>query len=380
MKTKKGISLVTLAITIIVTVIFAGIIIASTDNVLTEAERDNFVIELSTIEDKVKEYHLLMGVLPVKLGTTYTANEIKAKLAVSSQQALLANEITVNNDTNNTFMVIDIDLLGIQTDERGTTQQDTDVFIVASNTLNVYYLKGFEYEDVVRFSQVTLVSQNDIETDTEYVDSEVELDTQLSLVKNINVWTNEISITIKNNLQENETLQYSVSGAVEKAVPNNNIIILNSANLTDTEKAALATNKLVTVNRLVNDSVTETKTIAIDNLDLTSPVLGTMEMTNTSSEQYNLVKLNSSDEGGSEIKCLYYDYATMLVNSIETSYYTNRSDVSANELMSFGKITNDGTIKLDKNIKSIVAVAVDNAGNASSITTYTLEDTYLKSE
>ena len=82
----------------------------------------------------------------------------------------------------------------------------------------------------------------------------------------------------------------------------------------------------------------------------------------------------------SGIKALYYDYETIYENGESKAYYTNRSEVTASDLMSFGKIANIGVIKLSKNIKSIVVVAVDNAGNTSEIITYTIDDEYLISE
>ncbi|MBQ8042653.1 MAG: hypothetical protein IJ272_00690 [Clostridia bacterium] len=376
MKTKRGIALVALAISIVVMLLIAGIAIVQINNVIFETEKEQFIVELSTIKEKIKERYLLAGSLPVKVSVEYTADELKAQLTDTSHQALLESEITANKDTNNTFLVVDLEKMEIDTDQRGKSQQDIDVFIVASNTLNVYYLKGVEIEGIMRFSLATLVSQDEIEGDTEQQGTAVSLDNDLAITKNTNVWTNEICITVKNALQTGEALQYFIGIAEAKAVENNTIVV-NSDNMTEAEKTSFATNKYVTINRLLNGSITETKEVVIDNLDITPPTLGTMEMTDTSNESYNIIKINSTDEGGSGIKCLYYDYVTMLVSGDSTSYYSDRSEVNVNELLGFGKITNDGTITLDKNIKSFIAVVVDNAGNTSDITTFIIEDTYL---
>ena len=94
----------------------------------------------------------------------------------------------------------------------------------------------------------------------------------------------------------------------------------------------------------------------------------------------NTIKINVTDQGESDIKCIYYDYNTVMLNDKEVKYYIDRSEVNAKDLVGFGKCTKDGSISLDKNIKSIVAIAVDNAGNVSEIITYIIEDEYLVSK
>lgn len=380
MKTKQGISLMVLVITIVVSIIIAGLVIVQTENVIFEAEKDQFVTEISTIKDKVKEYYLLTGALPVKPNVSYTGEELKEKIIDDTYKYLLENEIEQNKDINNTFLVVDLNMLQVQTDERGIIKDDTDIYIVATNTLNVYYLKGFEYDDTVRFSTVYLAPQNEVAAEIEQEVPPTELNNDLDVVKNTTVWTNEIILTIKNNLKNQETLQYSIGGADLKIVDGTGKIVINSSSMTEAEITAFTNNKYVVINRLINGSVTETKQIDISNLDIITPSLGEMEIIDTTNENYNIIKINSADEGGSGIKCIYYDYNTMLVDDMATLYYSNSGEFTAKALIGFGKITNDGTMKLEKHIKSIVAIAVDNAGNVSDINTYTIEDKYLVSK
>jgi len=379
-KRKNGMSMLTIAITITVLVIIAGIFIAQIDNVIKDAEKSEFTTELSTIKSKVKEHYLLSGSLPVKPGVEYTLTELKSMLANQSEQALLENEITENDDTHNSFLVIDLDALEVQTNNRGQSIDNADIFVVATNTLNVYYLKGTTIDNTMRFSLVTLVESNEIEGDEPIGDTEVSLQNELVVTKNTNLWTNELKVTVTNVLSAEETLKYFIDPGDIKEFPANNTLVLNASELTNEEKDEFNENKQITIQKELNGVVTQTKQIEISNLDMTSPSLGEMEMVDGSSEDFNVIKINSSDLGGSGIKCIYYDYNTVLLNNVITSYYLDRSDVNASELISFVKITNDSNIKLDKNIKSIVAMAVDNAGNVSAITTYTLEDEYLTSK
>lgn len=371
MKSKKGVSLVVLIITLIVMVIIVTVTISGIENVLKEAQKSEFVTELETIKDKAEEWYFLTGTLPIETGTEYTASQLKAKVLDSQSKTLLTNEISKNGDLNNNFFVVDLALMDIQTNERGKKQNQTDIFVIAENTLNIYYLGGAEIYKIVRFSVVDLVDENNIK-EPNIADTAVNLNDTLNIAKSSNVWSNSLTLTIKNSLNSGETLTYSIGTLTAKQVNEKQEIYLNNVNLNSDEQQALNTNKYITVNRLKNGTVIESKRVNVTNLDMDVPNLGGMDIVNTSNASYNTVKINSTDVGNSGVKAIYYDYETKLVNGVAQSYYTDRNNVTEVDLINFGKITNDGTIKLAKDIKSIVAVAVDNAGNVSLINTYTI--------
>lgn len=379
MKTKSGISLMILAIGIMVMVTLTGIIVVQIDNAIFQTTKTKFVTEISSIEDRIEENYLLAGVLPVVPGTGYTADEIIAKHTDVTYKNLLRNEIVANGDINNTFLVVDIEKLGADITPRAQ-DEDTNIYVVATNTLNVYYLQGEEIEDEIRFSLVFLVDENEIENKEKHPATQVSLPNGLNIAKNKNVWTNDIQLTVKSDLQPDETLQYSISNKGAKQVEQDKIININLNTMTTEEIAAFKTNKYVTINKLLNGQIIDTKQVILDNLDITKPSLGSIKMIDTSSSEYNIVKIESTDDGGSGIKCIYYDYSTVLLKSVITLYYTDRNAVGVKELIGVGKITNDGMITLDKHIRSIVAIAVDNAGNASNVKTYTIADKYLISK
>lgn len=380
MKTKTGISLVVLVITIIIMTILVGITVSGIDNALSEATEDEFVVELSTIKDKIKEYYIFTGALPVKPGVEYTVDEVGAKHTNGGIRLAFLKEVETNNDTDNKFLIIDLDLLGLEPNQRGKSSHDLDMFLVATNTLNVYYLGGALIKDEMRFSLITLVDNNVVVNDVDSEDNQIQLNSTLSVRKDTNTWTNEVKIIIDNYLNEGETLQYSINGETLKAVPSNNIITINSNNITVQEMDSFSVNKNVIINRLKNGSLIESKSIGMENLDIVSPELGRMDMVDVSNNNFNKVSINTADAGGSEIKRIYYDYVSKMTNGTETTYYSNRSQITAEQLVEFGKTTSDGTIELDKNIKSIIAVAEDNAGNKSETSIYVIEDEYLVSK
>jgi len=378
MKTKRGISLVVLVITIIVTVIVTTLTILQIDNVMGEINRDDFIVEVTTIEDKIKEYYLLTGSLPVIESNQYTADELKEKLAEGTK-SLLYNEIVANEDVANTFYEIDISKLGIEITERGLKKDATDIYVVATNSLNVYYLKGCDIEGTMYFSTGLLVTENKIEDDEEITYDAVTLTDDLNLIKNTNVWTNEIVITINSNISYNQQLQYSIAGMASKEVVGK-IITINENSMTADEKTAFSTNKVVTVNKLENDTVITSEQISISNLDIEAPTIGNIESIDTTETGYNVLNVVRADTGGSGIKAIYYDYNQILKDGTVSKYYTDRTTVTPKDLLEFGKIATTGSIKLTKNVKSIVALVIDNAANISDIVTYTIEDEYVESE
>lgn len=381
MEIKRGISLVILAITIVVMVILTGIIIAGINNAIFDVQRNDFIVELQTIENTIKEYNMLIGKLPVKQDVEYTYAQIAGKIIDAHDKDLLEVEVAINGDKESMFYVVDVDLLKIETRERGKLKDDTDVFVVAADTLTVYYLGGFEIDGTNTFSLATLTIKNDIGDFPQYEEQEAEIKEQLVLTKNTNAWTNEIKITVKNKLKDNETLEYSIAGLDAKSLGTSNVITINAANMTDDEKEAFKTNKKVAVGRLLDGSVKEKQVISVENLDVISPQLGDLEMLEADSTEYNKIKINYEDDGGSGIKCLYYDYYTKMVTlsseNVVESYYTDVINMGEKELITYGRATNDGVVTLDKNIHSISVIAVDNANNVSGVKTYTITEEYV---
>lgn len=372
MKIKNGISLIVLAITIIIMVILTGVIIVSIQNVIRETEKNEFVIELQTIEDKVQEYYLLVGSLPAKYGTNYNMNNLIYLLLGTDKQSSLRNEINLNKDNNNDFLVIDMTLLELQTSERGKAVNSTDIFVVATNSLNVYYLDGIKVDDIYRFSTVTLIEQNEVEDKNLQDATNVTLNNELNIIKNTNEWTNEIVLEIVNALSDEDTIEYSIANSTAKVVGEDKKIIINAVTMTNAEKNAFESEKMVVITKLNSGNVVETKEVSLDNLDILPPTLGTLQIIDDTTSYSNVVKINYADDGGSELKAIYYDYSTKLVDDVEVKYYLDGNDVTPQGLMAFGKTSKDGNIILPKDIKSIVAVAVDVAGNVTGIKTYTI--------
>ena len=116
--------------------IIGSIIIVQTQSFLQTAERNDFVTELTTLEDKAKEYYMLTGKMPVKDGEEYTLEQIKSKLSNDDQKNALQNEVVQNKDAGKKFYVIDVNMLSIDTLNKGIGKEETDIYIIAQDTFN----------------------------------------------------------------------------------------------------------------------------------------------------------------------------------------------------------------------------------------------------
>lgn len=149
-------------------------------------------------------------------------------------------------------------------------------------------------------------------------------------------------------------------------ITDNKITLLN-ADITGADLTAFNANKKIIIQKILNSEVKQSLTISIENLDITPPSLASTSEVE-SYDNFNTIKLTGlSDTGGSGLKELRYEYATKLEGEDEVPYYTSmQEEINQEYLLNLGKKTDIGLIKLPKDVKSIVVIAVDNAGNAST--------------
>ena len=136
---KRGITVSILAITIALMFIIITTATVVGTRAIQTATYEEFLSKIQRVSNDVNEYIIKNKQIP-------TTNEIVAKEGLP---AGLVAKINENNDTTNNLFVIDMTKLRTESVNIGVgTIQDMDVFIVAENTNNVYYLKGIKYKGV----------------------------------------------------------------------------------------------------------------------------------------------------------------------------------------------------------------------------------------
>lgn len=141
---KRGITISILAVAIAIMLIIVSISTVAGIGTIRTAAYDEFLSKLTRVANDVNFYAKKNGELPI-------TNEIIAKTGLPNE----LNELIVNNgDDNNELYVIDMKKLNTETVNIGYgTVDNMDVFLVAKNTNNIYYLKGYKYKGVTYYGK-----------------------------------------------------------------------------------------------------------------------------------------------------------------------------------------------------------------------------------
>ena len=140
---KKGVtlSIVLIAIVIMITIITTASVVGA--GAINTANFEDFKSMESRTADAVNEYYIKNDTLPV-------TNEIVAADTVSNE---LKQLLAQRGDINSKLYVVDMSKIDDSTIENGNGNlNNKDVYIVAEESLNVYYLKGYTYRSVKYFS------------------------------------------------------------------------------------------------------------------------------------------------------------------------------------------------------------------------------------
>lgn len=134
---KKGITVSILAITVMLMFVLATTATVIGTSAIQTVAYEEFLSKITRVSNAVNKYVVDNDTLP-------TTSEIIAKEGLPIK---LLTEIANNNDSSNNLFVVDMTRLRVESVNIGSgTVADMDVFVVAENTNNVYYLKGIEYK------------------------------------------------------------------------------------------------------------------------------------------------------------------------------------------------------------------------------------------
>lgn len=140
---KKGVSLVTVIIAVSVMMILISSVSVVGSSAISSANFEEYKSTIERVANEVNIYINENQVLPV-------TNEI---VAINSLGEEFLAEVKERNDLSNKFYVIDVSKLNDYNIEKGKGKiSDKDVFLLAENTNNVYYLKGFKYRGKIYFT------------------------------------------------------------------------------------------------------------------------------------------------------------------------------------------------------------------------------------
>ncbi len=124
---RKGITIITLILTVLMMVILASVVIVSYNNILVSTQKKEFANEIYTIQKLVDNYKFMNNKYPVKSG----------EVTPSSLNSSFQGE-------SGTYSELDLYEAGVEETSKGLGTTSSDIYVVADNTGKVYYVSGYE--------------------------------------------------------------------------------------------------------------------------------------------------------------------------------------------------------------------------------------------
>lgn len=388
----RGITLVALVFTIIISLILLSISIVTIKNSIDKSALSNFGNEINDIQDATKSYYILNNALPKKENVNKLTKNDVLNLVGTDNQASFSNELTQNNDnTSDEFYQIDISKLGIENTTKGlATNGANDVYVVSYPSLTVYYLKGVKANKTMYYSVINVVAY--IKVNSNSIDTS-EVSTQIvagMTVKKSNAkWTNKLGFSLVSKITTEEVfieisategspITKKINLVSEEEISFNSLAELNALNILDTNLTAQeisafenteGTKQIKVIKKQAGQVIGEV-TLDYTNYDSGIPSVSNVILNNY--ENMNSINISVTDNVGiikSGIKEVRYDYLTKyLDNNTSTEYYPNITSFDESYMLNIAKkvevpSNNIVDIKLPKNVKVVKVAVIDNAGN-----------------
>ena len=383
MKSKKGISLIALVITLIIMMILASVALYTSADATNNAKLTSFAEDLINMEDLVSEYYLTNNELPMVSGVSYVKADV-LDLCTNGVETL-SEEITTNGDDSAVFVKLDLAKLPIDSSSRGMGEKGTtDIYLISSQNFNVYYLQGEEIAKEYYFSLTKKLTGRTEINKSETTDTSkltISKTSGIKLTKSENEWTNELSVDVVTTLATNETIEYLLAGTSIGTSTNGTFTINVSSilNANETLKNTFYTNnqnKVLVVNKYDTTTgsnvLVATASINVSNLDMLSST-ATPIMTIKKYTEFTLINVSGySDLGGSGIKEARVLYTKKLdADSNEIAYYSDLpATITAEYVRNTGVSMDSQLLRLPADVTEYVVVFIDNASNVSNISTH----------
>lgn len=140
MKGQKGITILSLSITLILMGIIAGTVIAQSMNYSSTKGIKNLYNDLELLQNKINLYYIKYGDIPKKDLYDYNNTDF------------INNNSDKNAEDNNVYYVIDLEALDNISLSNYPSGEDDDVYVVNEKTHTVYYPLGIELNGEKHYS------------------------------------------------------------------------------------------------------------------------------------------------------------------------------------------------------------------------------------
>ena len=142
MERKKGVTttVIVLAVVIMFIILTTATIVGSRN--IDVVNYEEYKSQITRVSNVVNEYISKNDELP-------SSGQIVAKANLTDD---LTAELTEKGDLNNNLYVVDMSKLDVNNVSKGKgTIDDRDIFLVAENTNNIYYYKGYKFRGTMYY-------------------------------------------------------------------------------------------------------------------------------------------------------------------------------------------------------------------------------------
>lgn len=139
---KKGITVVTISIIVVIIITLLGTITVGSYNSIQNGKKLTFALEISSIQEEVDRYEGTSADDYPITGTEYVVD-----LSNISTGNIDQFDDETKDGNNVKLYEIDLSLLGIDDTQFGNKQTDKDIYLLSLDTGRVYYLEGLTYRD-----------------------------------------------------------------------------------------------------------------------------------------------------------------------------------------------------------------------------------------
>lgn len=142
MKRKKGVTTTVVVLAVVIMFIILTTATVAGSRSIDTVNYEEYMSQLTRVSNGVNEYVVKNSELPV-------TGQIVAKANLTED---LTNELTENGDLNNNLYIVDMSKIDVNNVSKGTgTIDDRDIFLVAENTNNIYYYKGYKFRGTMYY-------------------------------------------------------------------------------------------------------------------------------------------------------------------------------------------------------------------------------------
>lgn len=192
----KGVSLISLSITVIILIIITNILIYNLKDNLGVTNLRNMQNDISNIREKVASYYAQNGKIPAKIKYTNVSNIDVISDAVDTGDFYVVDLEALENLTLN----YGLDYRNIEEDwEQSQIDQLSDIYIINETSHNVFFVRGISVDDQIFYTDYEPKDIDTKEVNLRYVDN-IKIPDGFSYVEG----TKNTGIKIENDENESE--------------------------------------------------------------------------------------------------------------------------------------------------------------------------------